>query len=216
MSKQKSALQRGYLVSIQPDGDGYRLNYVPRGLQQERGPGRKPKPVPEYVIRVNRQGNTAEWMKPPAEQHIGPLADDAMERVRNLRAWVEQLDHLFGQIESWAKKLGWVAKRIERPMEDPGIGNYKAPGLVMQEPDDASRVLLEPISRAAPGTEGVVDLYLMPAYDDIASLYYYQDRWNVHYLFEGAPAVGNIREADAVALSQETLARVLAEMKKNA
>ena len=43
----------------------------------------------------------------------------------------------------------------------------------------------------APGTEGVIDLYLMPAYDDIASIYYSGDRWNLHYLFpdtkNGAP-----------------------------
>ena len=35
-------------------------------------------------------------------------------------------------------------------------------------------ILLEPV---APGTEGVVDLYLMPGYDDIASLYHYSNRW---------------------------------------
>jgi hypothetical protein len=29
------------------------------------------------------------------------------------------------------------------------------------------RELLEPIGRPAPGIEGIVDLYLMPAYDDI-------------------------------------------------
>jgi hypothetical protein len=53
-------------------------------------------------------------------------------------------------------------------MEDSQIGKYKAPGLLMQEGTD--RILRDPIGRNAPGAEAVVDLYLMPAYDDIATL----------------------------------------------
>ncbi|MBX9681663.1 MAG: hypothetical protein K2X38_23140 [Gemmataceae bacterium] len=217
MAKKKSALQRGYMVKVHPrDGDWYRLSYVPHGLQQVRIPGEESARAPEHEIRVNWKGDHAEWLNPPGEQQIGPLADDAMERVRNLRSWVEQLSELIVQIDGWAKNLGWSTKRIERPMEDAGIGNYKAPALVLQEPEEASRVLVEPVARSAPGTEGVVDLYLMPAYDDIASLYYYGGHWNVHYLLDGIPDVGDIREADPVPLSQETLGKVLSEMKKNA
>ncbi len=57
----------------------------------------------------------------------------------------------------------------------------------------------------------MVDLYLMPAYDDIASLYYYGHRWNLHYMFHGDKPVSSIREAEAMPLSKEALQRVLAE-----
>jgi hypothetical protein len=84
----------------------------------------------------------------------------------------------------------------------------------MQE--DTCRILLEPVGRSAPGAEGVVDLYLMPAYDDIASLYYYEDRWNLHYAFTGSGAVAAVREAEALPLSKDALRRVLEEMRQHA
>ena len=72
-------------------------------------------------------------------------------------------------VQTWADALGWSTRQIEVTLTDSQIGKYKAPALLLQE--DAIRILLEPIGRSAPGAEGVVDLYLMPAYDDIASLY---------------------------------------------
>ena len=56
----------------------------------------------------------------------------------------------------------------------------------------------------------------MPAYDDIASLYYYDDRWNLHYMLPGTKSVATIREAEALPLSKGTLGEVLAEMRQNA
>ena len=31
------------------------------------------------------------------------------------------------------------------------------------------------------GAEGLVDLYMLPAYDDIAMLFFFDDRWHLHY-----------------------------------
>ena len=62
----------------------------------------------------------------------------------------------------------------------------------------------------------MVDLYLMPAYDDIASLYYYQDRWNLHYMFHGTKPVATVRDAAATVFSKESLEKVLTEMRQNA
>ena len=84
----------------------------------------------------------------------------------------------------------------------------------MQE--ETYRVLLEPVGRSTLGAEGVVDLYLMPAYDDIASLYYSSNQWNIHYLFHGTRPVSTVREAEALPLSKGTLEKVLADMKQNA
>ena len=105
-------------------------------------------------------------------------------------------------------------RRIEKKMEDSQLGTYKAPALLLQK--ETVRVLLEPIAHSAPGVEGIVDLYLMPAYDDIASLYYYDGRWNLHYIFPGTASVANRRETPATPLSKETLREVLEEMKQHA
>jgi hypothetical protein len=56
----------------------------------------------------------------------------------------------------------------------------------------------------------------MPSYDDIASLYFYDGHWNVHYMFEGTPTVGDIRQTKAEPLSKAMLQKVFDEMKANA
>jgi hypothetical protein len=62
----------------------------------------------------------------------------------------------------------------------------------------------------------VVDLYLMPAYDDIASVYYYGSQWNLHYLFPGTKPAATVRAAEARPLSKESLGEVLALMRQHA
>ena len=44
-----------------------------------------------------------------------------------------------------------------------------------------TRILLDPYSRTTIGTDGVVELYLMPAADDIATFFYWDGQWNIHY-----------------------------------
>jgi hypothetical protein len=46
---------------------------------------------------------------------------------------------------------------------------------------DTVEVVLNPIARFVPGANGAVDLYVAPAYDDIASLYLEGDHWVPHY-----------------------------------
>jgi hypothetical protein len=99
-------------------------------------------------------------------------------------------------------------------MEDSQLGTYKAPALILQK--ETVRALLEPVARFAPGVEGVVDLYLMPAFDDIASLYFYDDGWQLHYMSPASPTIATIREAEHRPLSKESLQNVLEEMIRNA
>ncbi len=58
-------------------------------------------------------------------------------------------------------------------------------------------MLLDPVARFTPSAVGVVDLYLMPAYDDIASLYLVVGEWRLHYMFAGTPTVATIRLAES-------------------
>ena len=75
---------------------------------------------------------------------------------------------------------------------------------------------VEPISPTPQGAGGLVDIYLLPALDDIASMYFYDDAWQIHYLFDEAPHVNNIREAAAKTLDQESLTEVLESMASHA
>ena len=46
---------------------------------------------------------------------------------------------------------------------------------------DTIESVLNPVARFVPGADGAVDLYVAPAYDDVASLYFEGDHWVVHY-----------------------------------
>lgn len=128
--------------------------------------------------------------------------------------WLDRLSDLVQTIKEWAEKLDWSTRQIEVSKEDSTIGKYQAPALLLQK--EATRVLLEPIARSAPGVNGVVDLYLMPAYDDIANLYLVDDRWQLHYIFPGSATVELPRDAQERPLTEETLREVLDEMSKHA
>lgn len=148
--------------------------------------------------------STASTQKPGLSEDPDKLRDD----------WLGRLSDLVNDVETWAKELDWSTRRIEKKLEDSQVGKYLAPALLMQK--ETTRVLLEPIARSAPGAEGVVDLYLMPAYDDIASLYYWEGGWKLHYLFPGDPIVSTISDASSKPLSRESLQEVLEEMSRNA
>lgn len=134
------------------------------------------------------------------------------EVVRN--EWVRDVEALVRDVEGWCRARDWPTRRIERRMKDSSLGEYHAPALLIQA--DLARVLLEPVARHVPGSDGVVDLYLMPGYDDIASIYRTSDGWVLHYLFSGGPPVGSMRDAPAHPLKEDVFERVVAEMVHNA
>lgn len=218
MNKQEATL-RGFWVRVRPvEGisDTYRLSYMPRGLMAERAPGGKPRRVPEYHAQVKAQGDAVIWDRPPVErpEDLERLNNDALNRVTVLHAWLANLTSLISSVRDWSAEFGWSTKIVDKPMEDSEIGEYKAPALLLQA--ETTRVLLEPVAREAPGAHGVVDLYLMPAYDDIASLYYDGKKWHIHYVRPGGQVVANIREVEPRPLSKVSLRRVLEEMKSHA
>lgn len=144
----------------------------------------------------------------------GEIEQEATERNRARSAWMETVNALVDQVEGWAKQLDWSTRRVEKKLEDSFIGEHSVPALLMQE--DTCRILLEPVGRSAPGAEGVVDLYLLPAYDDIATLYYCNQRWNLHYVFPNSNSVASAREAEAMPLTKESFEKVLAELRQGA
>ena len=128
--------------------------------------------------------------------------------------WTARLESLVASVGAWAAELGWSTRQTEKKMEDSDLGQYRVPALLIQR--ETVRILLEPIARSAPGAEGVVDLYLLPAYDDIASLYFYAQGWMLHYPFPGSPVVSAIEEIEPRPLTRDALEAVLTEMSNNA
>ena len=126
-----------------------------------------------------------------------------------LEEWLNRLSELTAMVKAWAEQLDCSTRLISKKMNDPRLGIYEAPALMMQK--DAIRVLLDPVARFAPGTDGIVDLYLMPGYDDIATFYYSDGAWRLHH------ATSSDQRGDAASsaqrpLTKETLWQLLDEM----
>jgi hypothetical protein len=140
----------------------------------------------------------------------GTKAGPARPKVENPEKerddWVSLLDQLVAQVSAWVQ-TDWATKVIKKSMSDSVLGEYDAPALLMQ--CDTTRVLLEPITRFAPGADGVVDLYRMPAYDDIASLYREDGDWKLHYAFKGGKIIAGTRNTEPLPLTEENFLRVL-------
>jgi hypothetical protein len=174
--------------------------------------------VPEFNIKVRQEtdGLIFDWSESLDEP--GDARDEVeaeiTARMKDRSTWIDRVTSLVGQVEQWAREMGWSTRRLQKELEDERIGKHRVPALLMQQ--DTYRILLEPIGRSTAGAEGVVDLYLIPAYDDIASLYYYENRWNLHYMFPGTRPVAAVRETEPRPLSKETLEEALAEMRRHA
>jgi len=143
-----------------------------------------------------------------ARTKTSSLAPEAIAEIRD--AWLNRLTGLIDRFERWSQAQGWSTRRITKNLSDSTIGPHKAPALLMQE--GVTRLLLEPIGPSGPGVEGIVDLYQLPAYDDVARLFYEGGQWLVDDSFLGQP---NRPENDRAAfqpLTQEVMEVILQEM----
>lgn len=131
-----------------------------------------------------------------------------------LDEWRERLTQLMASVKKWVEELDWSTRLISKKMSDSALGAYEAPALLMQK--ETTRVLLDPIARFAPGTDGVVDLYLMPGYDDIVNLCFVEGQWQLRSAASGEPPNGATSEFENQPLSKENLSRILDEIAAHA
>jgi hypothetical protein len=214
-------LRRHFVITVYQNGEtpsSIRVEFVPRGFQALREPGFTSRLVPTFLVHARLEGKTivADWEVPPPKDYKADpeeLKQEAAARLAQRLEWLDRLAKLIHTVEGWAQDLGWSTKQVRKEMKETEIGAYQTHALLMQE--GTTRVVLEPVGSSSPGTEGVVDLYLLPAYDDIATLLYYEGRWNLHYRAPGTPAVGDIHEAESRPLSKTSLRKVLEEMKQH-
>lgn len=128
--------------------------------------------------------------------------------------WLGRLNALIGDVEGWARASGWRTRRIEKTVNERGLGAYKVPVLLMEK--NTVELVLNPVARSVPEAEGAVDLYLAPAYDDLAGLYFEDDRWVVHY--GGQPDPTTARSVEALEprpYTEQTIRAILDGMAAN-
>lgn len=195
------------------------FNFSPRSPHRDRRREGSSADARHYAVAVTMRGGdlALDWARTPDVPDVmarEEIEEEIADRMNERATWIERVTSLVDQVERWAAELGWSTRRVEKKLDDDRIGRHRVPALLMQQ--ETFRVLLEPVGRTTPGAEGVVDLYLMPAYDDIASLYFYDDRWNLHYISPGTTGVASVREAAPAPLTKETLENVLSEMRRDA
>lgn len=126
------------------------------------------------------------------------------------KTWIDQLSALVDDVKQWAESADWSTRVVEKKLEEVDLGCYKVPALMLQK--ETVKIIVEPIARQAPGVDGVVDIYLLPAYDDIATLYFHDGIWNLHYLFPSQKMIASVNEVQPQSLSRETFIEVIEEM----
>jgi hypothetical protein len=97
------------------------------------------------------------------------------EHVRD--EWVADVTGLVAEAEAWCREQGWSTRRVPKEVTEDRLGTYTVPQLLIQ--DVAGRVLLEPLARYVVGGTGLLDLYRMPAYDDMASVVREEGGWQI-------------------------------------
>jgi hypothetical protein len=139
-----------------------------------------------------------------------PKATDLSPEVAE---WLSCLTVLVGSVQGWAAASGWRGRLTSKHMVEKGIGRYEVPVLVLDRDD--VEVSLVPVARRVPGADGLVDLFRMPAYDDVASLSLEGDEWFIHHAFTPDPAeVHSVIEPERFRLEEGSLARVLDDVAK--
>lgn len=130
----------------------------------------------------------------------------AMSQQRDL--FRSRVETLVEQVRGWVEPHEWVTKVYPKKLRDVENQIYQIPALFLQK--GPTRVLLDPVAYDVPGAEGVVDLYLMPTYDDLATLYFREGAWRIRYAFPPEAKETYLgTETEALPLGEETVNQVL-------
>lgn len=123
--------------------------------------------------------------------------------------WLDVLNDLISQAKLWTEAAGWETRSTARDVNEPGLPRYEVPILVLDRDD--VEVSLVPVARQIPGGGGLVDLYLMPDFDAVASLHQQGGRWFLHYAFRSASP-----EPERLPLDEASLNRALNDIAAHA
>jgi hypothetical protein len=134
---------------------------------------------------------------------------------REVDDWLDLLKGLVENVKAWAEAAGWETRLTGRDVNERGGVRYDVPVLVLDR--EETEVSLVPIARKVPGADGLVDFYLMPDFDDVASLYREEGQWFFHYAFHPEPMeTHSVIETERFLLDEVSLNRVLNDIATHA
>ena len=102
MSETTAPNQR-FMVSVyEPEETGGALifTFVPKGLQQERGPGGAPKRVPQFIVAVRQEagGLAFDWSGTPDDPGAAreEMQAESAARWKDRASWIDRVTSLVG------------------------------------------------------------------------------------------------------------------------
>jgi hypothetical protein len=106
------------------------------------------------------------------------LIVQTVQRI-TLDEWLRATASLLQEAETWAREFEWPTRRYQKRVAEDFIGEYSQETLTFGV--EGQQLALVPVGRFAPGTDGMFDLAVMPAYDSVMVVRQ-GVRWFIHPL----------------------------------
>lgn len=130
-------------------------------------------------------------------------------------SFARQVERVVGLFEVALAGSDWLPRRDPKRMRDESGNIYSVLSLTLFK--GPIRLLLDPNGYDIPGAEGVMDLYLLPPYDPVATLYLEGGKWFIHSPFPTiSNAVARPNEWTRSPLTVDSIPRVLESIAEHA
>ncbi len=129
--------------------------------------------------------------------------------------FVSQVERVVQQFEETLSKENWLLRRDMKRMRDEEGNVYSVLSLTLFR--GSTRLLLDPNGYDIPGAEGVLDLYLLPPYDPVATLFLEKGEWFIHSPFPTSlQAIARPREWTRSGLTGQSIIDVMEAIARDA
>ncbi len=129
--------------------------------------------------------------------------------------FASEVEHVVRQFEAVVAAMNQLDRRDEKRMRDETGDVYSVQSLTIFL--GPMRLLLDPNGYDLPGCDGAIDLYLLPPYDPVATLYLEDGKWFLHSPdLTSQESIAHPTRWERSALTSESIASLLESIARHA
>ncbi len=129
--------------------------------------------------------------------------------------FAKQVETVIRDFEACLSERDWSMRRDPKRMRDETGNVFSVLSLTLI--NAPVRLLLDPNGYDIPGADGVMDLYLLPPYDPVATLYLEDGEWFIHSPFPAAlDAIDNPTNWTRSRLTKDSISNTLGSIVEHA
>jgi hypothetical protein len=129
--------------------------------------------------------------------------------------FAKQVETVVRDFEASLSERDWSMRRDPKRMRDETRNVFSVLSLTLI--NGPVRLLLDPNGYDIPGADGVIDLYLLPPYDPVATLYLEDGEWFIHSPFPAAlDAIDNPTKWTRSRLTKDSIDNTLGSIVEHA